>query len=718
MFNIGTKEIINELENFKFEKIDSYEVIELINEPSQEVIDLAEKIKEKTEKDLNNCSEQQLKFYNDCSKLIFGELKDSSPVLIPAKCGFGKTTFLKSMINTVINEIKNNKLSEEFLPMIIVQERLEDLKDLCKDINKLGKYHNKNPYIFLLEGWNDKLACINDFPPESIKESYAKCNSVNCNVFKKCKLKTQYVNATKSPILAITTARLSHITNNNELNKYTKFKNGDGTEALRNKLIIDEKPKFIRNEVINSKLTRELKGFVEEYNNKTPKRKNFEIEMENYFLEELNTIENYLNKQREEYKDFENLIINFDKSVIKQEFVDKWREHIKKKNPDFDLLLEIFNEPLLWSKRGNSSNYHLIAHNNFNTEDIDTFIFDGTAEITLEYKSEYNNFKYLKINDYKDYSHLTFHIIRENFSKHSLKNEKKKKDEKSKMELACEWINFNFKEKTYVVSYSDYKKELAEKFEKNKYVIQMKVKGKKMFPYFGNTKGRNEWAECKKMVQIGWYRYDNATYISQFLSLNPDFLKYIKELYERYLINDEHKEKLFDLLDSITPSKNGQFSNIELQKYMLRKMIIDLEQEVYRTHVREFTSSEEVDIYLFVKDEDYQEYHDMLSNRFINCNFKEDIDFKEYKIFNKNDDLKKLFEELDNEWDGNTKEVAILKKKYNMEDKWHRYFSKDSDLKKNMKFLLDKRSIYCYKTQQNKIFIQKGEVTDPNIIYY
>ena len=37
-----------ELENFKFEKIDSYELLELINEPSQEVIDLAEKIKEKT----------------------------------------------------------------------------------------------------------------------------------------------------------------------------------------------------------------------------------------------------------------------------------------------------------------------------------------------------------------------------------------------------------------------------------------------------------------------------------------------------------------------------------------------------------------------------------------------------------------------------------------------------------------------------------------------
>ena len=152
MFEISTKEIINELENFKFEKIDSYEVLELIDDPSQEVIDLAEKIKEKTEKDLNNCSEQQLKFYNECSKLIFGKLKDNSPILIPAKCGFGKTTFLKSMISILIDEIKNDKPIEKFLPMIIVQERLEDLKELCKHINKLGKYNNKIPYIHLLEG--------------------------------------------------------------------------------------------------------------------------------------------------------------------------------------------------------------------------------------------------------------------------------------------------------------------------------------------------------------------------------------------------------------------------------------------------------------------------------------------------------------------------------------------------------------------------------------
>ena len=125
-----------ELENFKFEKIDSFTIKDLINEPSQEIIDLANKIVKKTENDLHDCSKQQSKFYNDCSKLIFSEHKDNSPILIPAKCGFGKTTFLKSMIVTLIQEINNNNLSEDYLPMIITQERLEDLEKLIDNIKK------------------------------------------------------------------------------------------------------------------------------------------------------------------------------------------------------------------------------------------------------------------------------------------------------------------------------------------------------------------------------------------------------------------------------------------------------------------------------------------------------------------------------------------------------------------------------------------------------
>ncbi len=245
MFKIVTKEIINELENFKFEKIDSYEVTELIDEPSQKVIDLAEKIKDKTEKELNNCSEQQLKFYNDCSKLIFGELKDNSPILIPAKCGFGKTTFLKSMIVTLIQEINNNNLSEDYLPMIITQERLEDLEKLIDNIKK----ETKTDSIYLFKGWNPNFnGCINTSPPQTQEEHLIKCNKLNCEQYDECSLSHQLQKSKKFPIIAITTARLALLNNsidtNNSLDNYIEFIDINGISKKRQRIIIDEKPKY------------------------------------------------------------------------------------------------------------------------------------------------------------------------------------------------------------------------------------------------------------------------------------------------------------------------------------------------------------------------------------------------------------------------------------------------------------------------------------------
>ncbi len=34
-------------------------------------------------------------------------------------------------------------------------------------------------------------------------------------------------------------------------------------------------------------------------------------------------------------------------------------------------------------------------------------------------------------------------------------------------------------------------------------------------PYFGNTKGKNNFNECTKMIQIGWNRWDSDSYIAK-----------------------------------------------------------------------------------------------------------------------------------------------------------------------------------------------------------
>ena len=50
------------------------------------------------------------------------------------------------MIVTLIQEINNNNLSEDYLPMIITQERLEDLEKLTEDIrHQIATHPTRSP---------------------------------------------------------------------------------------------------------------------------------------------------------------------------------------------------------------------------------------------------------------------------------------------------------------------------------------------------------------------------------------------------------------------------------------------------------------------------------------------------------------------------------------------------------------------------------------------
>ena len=666
MFNIGTKEIINELENFKFEKIDSYEVIELIDEPSQEVIDLAEKIKEKTEKDLNNCSEQQLKFYNDCSKLIFGELKDSSPVLIPAKCGFGKTTFLKSMISTLINEIKNNQLSEEELPMIITQERLEDLKNLVNHIRNEHGYYNKTEkidYIYLFKSWNKNISCLNTFPPKNWEESLVRCNQKNCKKFWDCELSKQMETSKKSPIIAFSTKKLGIITDSleddNDINNYFEFINKDKKKLERTRLIIDEKPNFLRNESISADKIDNLKNYVKEFNtlNNTSV---FSEEDELSLEKKLMDITIYLQDLKEKLIKYPFYVLSLDEQFFTEDFENKWYEIFGYKHPDFFKLKSLFQNIVLWNK--SAREFIILGRNNFNTGRLKTFIFDGTADNTIEYSYRGNNFKFLKIQDYKNYKHLKFNVTKTNFSRYSL-------DAKPQMfEVLYNWIKRTFKNKVYVITYQKWIYQL-EKLSKNNGTIQKEVDNS--CPYFGNTKGKNTWSECTNMVQIGWNRYDSTSYISEFLSLNEEWLISLKEKFD----TSESKEELIKYL---SPDSNGNFKINEINNYMLKKMIVDFEQEVYRTNVREFTSDQEVNVYIFLKSEDYNVMTNMIAERFPDCNIvKTDLN-KEIKLLsNKNNkNLKNLFHYLDNEWKDEVIAVKDLKTKFMISDKkWSEQFT-------------------------------------------
>jgi cell division protein FtsW (lipid II flippase) len=117
---------------------------------------------------------QQEVFYKNCTNLFLNDLNTNSPILIPVKCGFGKSSFIKSYISTIIGEVKRGSCEFSKLPMIIATDRVVDLKSIQKSIEKKwGYYHAESvfgdiehdepdyavSYVYVMESWNKDIEC-------------------------------------------------------------------------------------------------------------------------------------------------------------------------------------------------------------------------------------------------------------------------------------------------------------------------------------------------------------------------------------------------------------------------------------------------------------------------------------------------------------------------------------------------------------------------------
>ena len=112
---------------------------------------------------------EQINFANETSKIIFGELIENIITVIPALCGFGKSSITSEILQKIIS-LHINKESTDGI--IIVTDRLESLRNTVEYLKQV----NLDGYTYILEGWNKEI-CIN----KKIKQSDAKvCTPNNC----------------------------------------------------------------------------------------------------------------------------------------------------------------------------------------------------------------------------------------------------------------------------------------------------------------------------------------------------------------------------------------------------------------------------------------------------------------------------------------------------------------------------------------------------------
>lgn len=673
--------------------------IEILSLKPEQIVDINEDIKEFAaetrnkfkglfDERHNKITDGQVNFSYDATMSIMGQVKNPDKItIIPAKAGFGKSSYIYSFLSNLCKHINSGALSKfSKQGVIIVTDKIEALRQLEKDIykdngcyHKNGKYETK--YTYILEAWNKNSFRDGICKNEAIeKYEYGMCSPMECPYYDRCKMNYQKQQQVYSPILLMTNARLKQY--GDRLDEYRAWIDENKKEQIRDIVIIDEKPAIIDNYKIDTQLFSTLKKTVEE----TKVNGTDVIETKEFLLKELHEMENEVLKLRNEVSQYRNCICCGTKErVFTEEFNERWKNIIGFRNTDLlNAVEKMFTMGALWCN-ADVPYFKTLGIKNFNYDGFKTYIFDATAELDPDYEDD--RFQFLNIEDYKNYENITFHVFRAkemNMSKTALDLRKNP----WKNTAVANWINDKFTDKTYVVTYKANVKIISQQLKKLGTLIFIdRDEEKPVIPHFGDTKGSNEFKDAKNMVQIGWNKAPSDEYLAQCLSRNAVFEK----LFEKQEDKAARTAKILE-------NENGYFKGYdEANIYMWRKMAVEFEQEVFRTCVRDFSADNAVDIYIFKPDAKVIE---LIRQRFKKCHIIRDNsipeEFQQEKILGRqtadgNDNkIQSFVKWLKNEWDGNKISIKDIKNKFEISDKyWEKLTSnqviKDIKLKHNIK---------------------------------
>ncbi|AJA49550.1 hypothetical protein CPAST_c34890 [Clostridium pasteurianum DSM 525 = ATCC 6013] len=583
-----------------------YNNIELIKDVynSNEIVNITKNCKDITDDIVNSfidtfssrggATKDQIYFAKETSQIIYGKLKENIITVIPAPCGFGKSSITLEILKKQIKLYKDKKTSNG---IIIATDRLESLRHTEDCLNKMGL----GGYTYILEGWNEKM-CIN----KKVKKSDDKiCTSNNCPFYERCKIFTQKYECMKYPILLITNARLRECAESIKMyNTYNIDKNNKGE---RNLLLIDERPDMLDTVKVNKSLLNKISTDIDKCKYETTDDK---TKLQNKWKDIEDTIISKMQRLRQQYKRF--IISNINNDNICEndmDFITLWDKYIGKNyKRELQHIHDVLTKGGLYVYEGKNEFISTIGSKNLREIYCDTFktiIFDGTALYDPLYLGMYDkgDLKFLDIQNTRLYDNLTINV----YNKHKL-NRYSFSEKKYLINACAKFINnkmlgFN---KSYVVTYGDQSVQLANLL-KHKVNIPMPDEGVSTY-YFGATKGENSMQDCTKMFMVGWHTLPDYEYVIQWLSTS---IKWEKTLV--YCTNIENAEKLSDDLIFKDRSReevgNNTYTSFGhkiyefglplLNQFKALLIVTDFYQEVHRTKLRNYQFKDKIEIHIF-----------------------------------------------------------------------------------------------------------------------
>lgn len=638
-----------------------------LNNKTEMLVNKTIKLFKKTMKeygiDINN---QQKDFAYKISKLIFGEIINKKVNLVPAKCGFGKSVLIKCAMKTLADNLITEFSTHHNEGAIIITDKITKLEEFKIFID--GTIENKKGHKAYLLKYTERL------PYETEEEYYL-------NIYKQRKEQKN------CPILLLSSQRLSIL--NEKIEKYETWNNeNDKKEYKRAVKIIDEKPEIFDIVDIDNNFMASIIDSIE----------NIKIKD----IEKDNINKSYL---RMEINEINSMIIKLSNSMCERQldiyYPEKGSTLTKNDIKFFQLcntyLSEYTNNKINYLKKllvdegglysnnidqkGKNKRYFKTLGLKKIESEVKTIIFDATSYYDMSYFN-YNRYQFININDERKFDNLFIHNIPINMAKWAIT-----KDGCKKLITCANYLKGSFgnREDIFLVTYKSIK-DILDKQLGNELNL---VKYEGNIPSFGMTKGKNNWNECTTMIHLGFNRMREIEYIARYLSLMLE--EDVKEFFEQ-MQNLKKKEKMLDKLKL----ERGSFKSDSLQKYLILSLLVDFEQEIFRTKIRDFNNTTTpVHIYVF------NMYYDMITRverRFGIEIIQEEkpIEFIESEIIDrrtkdgKETNPQKIINWINNTWNG---EKIKTKDMLNEIGISQRQFDKSKENNNDLKGLLSKYMI-------------------------
>lgn len=558
-------DIESEIERFKKHMIDVDDLSHLsLNLSEQEQVNIiSSKVIDELHSYGQSINLKHQKYINDIVQILLKANKDK-PYLIPLDMGGGKSLIVKIFLQVIMKTNQN-------FGAIVAVERIEDVKSLAKALNNSFAKEIAYP----LYGF-DKNECLLNKIRIKQHDTCPARKGKSCSFKHKCRYWTQTIDQQDYPIVCMTSERLK--LHSNDLDKYSTFNSLDssGEEYKRELLIIDEKPRLTYVKSLNfydfkkytDKILNELKVF------------SFEGDLSCYY----------------EFKECVELAEAF------YEFDDVGRELFEPINLDFsfskyfwqtfnsiyDFTNDAYSIPKFLesvtrygghidatsTERVTITTSHTLLNRSFNN--FKTVIFDGTADIDLEY--QHDKYHFFNFEPLRTYEGLTFHTC------NLINGSKTSMSDTEKLNAFCKDVkkiaDQNPYEKIFVPVFKDNKDDVMSFL--NDYIESKQI----IVAHYGSTRGSNKFKDCSIIVIGGILHKTENYYIGKSVAL--------------------FEQRDDNSLEDISCSKYKQmrrFNDPKIELVKILDMLVDYSQEIKRSNQRNNSTNVAGKVFIFHNDE-------------------------------------------------------------------------------------------------------------------